>query len=92
MNSQGQGDEIAQAITEMIRLVQSGERIGAALTALDVPMKLLGSLADLDDELLPEIATASRSLFESAQALGRAFEFATARYEIRVAPLLPEGD
>jgi hypothetical protein len=82
-------ESLSGAIDEIVRLLQTGERLAAASASLGPTASLLESLSDSDPELLPEIHAAMEHVAGAAHALGRAVDFASARYDVRIGQLFP---
>lgn len=65
-----------------IKYAQTGERLRAAMGSLASPVAALTDLHELDEELEPELVAALEKLGEVMDALTRAFDFVTARFDV----------
>lgn len=85
MNDDDFVQEVADKVEELVRYVQAAERFRAMLTMLTPLLTEIEQLAELDEELTPELRAVVDHLIEAGEALQRGFAFASARMNVNLA-------
>lgn len=78
-------EELVSHVVEQIRYATVTERLGAAISALKLPLEFIGDAALGDPEIGPELAAAAEHINEATQALSRAHVFTKTRLEVNAA-------
>lgn len=75
-------DEAIAYVQRSIEYARVAEALVAAITVLTPVVELVGRLAEIDEEMVPEVAAAISHLSEAGEALGRAHTFAATRLQV----------
>lgn len=78
----------ADLLEEQFRALRSAERILAAISALEWPIKSIAQAVENDAEISPEVRVALDHLQGACDALNRAFMFVSARTDANTERLM----
>lgn len=91
----GEGGTVAAveaAFGEAFKFVRGGERVRSILATLMHPGEELSLLADEFPEIAPEIVAACESLGEMSEAIGRAFTFLDAQFQVAMERIIAAAE
>lgn len=84
MNDDDVTNEVMEKVEELVRYVQAAERFRAMLAMLAPLVTEIEGLAEMDEELSPELRAVLEHLGEAGEALKRGFDFASTRMNVRL--------
>jgi hypothetical protein len=83
---------LKELVDSSMRYTRGVERLRSCMVAIAHVETVVSSLAELDPDLAPELATVIEHLTEAVDALGRAHEFQNARYDTELKKLLQKEE